>query len=36
MNELQNIVEQAWEDRAKLSPGSAPANLREAVNQVLD
>jgi 2,3,4,5-tetrahydropyridine-2,6-dicarboxylate N-succinyltransferase len=36
MNELQNIVEQAWEDRAKLSPGSAPAKLREAVNQVLD
>src|SRR5581483_9831349 len=36
MNELQNIVEQAWEDRAKLSPGSAPAKLGEAVNQVLD
>ncbi len=35
MNELQTIIEQAWEDRAKLSPGTAPARIGEAVAQVL-
>jgi 2,3,4,5-tetrahydropyridine-2-carboxylate N-succinyltransferase len=35
MNELQPIIEQAWEDRAKLSPGTAPARIGEAVAQVL-
>src|SRR4051812_20839438 len=35
MNELQNVIEQAWEDRAKLSPGAAPARIGEAVAHVL-
>jgi 2,3,4,5-tetrahydropyridine-2,6-dicarboxylate N-succinyltransferase len=35
MNDIQNIVEQAWEDRSKLSPGAAPARIGEAVAQVL-
>src|SRR5262252_4782055 len=35
MNNLQDIIEQAWEDRAKLAPGSAPARVGEAVAQVL-
>jgi 2,3,4,5-tetrahydropyridine-2-carboxylate N-succinyltransferase len=33
--ELQSLIDQAWEDRANLSPKSAPANIREAVNGVL-
>ena len=33
--ELQQIIEQAWEDRADLKPGSAPARIGEAVNHVL-
>ncbi len=32
---LQSIIDAAWEDRAKLSPGSAPADIRDAVEQVL-
>jgi 2,3,4,5-tetrahydropyridine-2,6-dicarboxylate N-succinyltransferase len=36
MSELQKIIEQAWEDRAKLAPGAAPARIGEAVAQVLD
>jgi len=36
MRELQDIIEQAWEDRAGLSPGSAPARIGEAVARVLD
>ena len=35
MNELQAIIEQAWENRADLKPGSAPARIGEAVNNVL-
>jgi 2,3,4,5-tetrahydropyridine-2,6-dicarboxylate N-succinyltransferase len=35
MNQLQNIIEQAWEDRAGLSPGSAPARIVDAVAHVL-
>jgi len=35
MTELQSIVEQAWEDRAELKPGSAPARVGEAVSHVL-
>jgi len=35
MNELQGIIEQAWEQRASLEPGSAPARVGEAVNNVL-
>lgn len=33
--ELQQIIEQAWEDRAKLSPGTAPAKIGEAVTHIL-
>ena len=35
MNELQSIIEQAWEGRAELKPGSAPAKVGEAVSSVL-
>ena len=35
MTELQSIVEQAWESRAELKPGSAPARVGEAVSHVL-
>lgn len=35
MNELQQIVEQAWEDRANLFPDTAPARIGEAVTHVL-
>src|SRR5688572_2134011 len=35
MSELQSIIERAWEDRADLKPGSAPAKVGEAVNQVV-
>ncbi|MBV8468824.1 MAG: 2,3,4,5-tetrahydropyridine-2,6-dicarboxylate N-succinyltransferase [Pelomonas sp.] len=34
--QLQALIDQAWEDRASLSPGNAPAQVREAVNHVLD
>jgi 2,3,4,5-tetrahydropyridine-2-carboxylate N-succinyltransferase len=33
---LQSAVEEAWEDRARLSPGSAPAKTRKSVARVLD
>ena len=33
---LQSAVEEAWEDRARLSPGSAPARTRKSVAVVLD
>jgi 2,3,4,5-tetrahydropyridine-2-carboxylate N-succinyltransferase len=36
MSELQSLIEQYWEDRASLKPGSAPARLGEAVQTVLD
>jgi len=32
----QNIIEQAWENRANLSPDSAPGDVRSAVNAVLE
>jgi 2,3,4,5-tetrahydropyridine-2,6-dicarboxylate N-succinyltransferase len=35
MSELQSIIEQAWEDRANLKPGSAPAKIGNAVSNVL-
>ena len=35
MSELQSIIEQAWEGRAELKPGSAPAKVGDAVNRVL-
>ena len=34
-NELQAIIEQAWEDRASLKPGTAPARIGDAVTHVL-
>ena len=33
---LQSAVEEAWEERARLSPGSAPAKTRRSVARVLD
>src|SRR4051812_13152267 len=36
MSSLQTLIEQAWEDRASLSPASAPAPVREAVEHVLE
>jgi 2,3,4,5-tetrahydropyridine-2-carboxylate N-succinyltransferase len=35
MNELQTIIEQAWERRAELSPGSVPPSIGEAVDEAL-
>jgi 2,3,4,5-tetrahydropyridine-2-carboxylate N-succinyltransferase len=35
MHELQTLIEQAWEDRANLKPGSAPARVGEAVDTIL-
>lgn len=32
---LQALIDQAWEDRASLSPKSAPADIREAVANVI-
>ena len=32
----QSIIEQAWENRADLSPNSAPGDVRSAVNAVLE
>jgi len=31
----RDIIEQAWQDRAKLSPGNAPRTLREAVEEAI-
>jgi len=36
MHELQTLIDQAWEDRANLKPGTAPARVGAAVDQVLD
>ena len=36
LNDLQPIIEQAWEDRVNLKPGTAPARVGEAVAYVLD
>ena len=33
---MKGIIEQAWEDRASINPGSAPQKLRKAVKQVID
>ena len=35
MNDVQKIIDQAWEDRANLSPASAPAQVREAVEHAI-
>ena len=34
--QLQQIIDQAWEDRASFSPKSAPAEVRDAVAHVLE
>src|SRR4051812_34981969 len=34
MNELQTIIEQAWDKRAELSPGTAPAKIGGAFAEV--
>jgi len=36
MQDVQKIIEQAWEDRANLNPGSSPARVVEAVEHVLN
>jgi 2,3,4,5-tetrahydropyridine-2-carboxylate N-succinyltransferase len=33
--QLQSIIEAAWEDRTKLSPASAPQDIRDAVDAVI-
>ena len=35
MQELKELIEQAWENRAELKPGSAPAKIGEAVDLVI-
>ena len=36
MQEFQQIIEDAWENRAALQPGTAPAKIGEAVNLILN
>ncbi len=36
MQKLQSAIEQAWEDRARLAPGSVPAKIGKAVAHVID
>jgi len=36
LQQLQVTIDQAWEDRATLAPGTAPAKVGHAVAQVLD
>jgi len=36
MEQLQDTIERAWEERANLAPGSAPAKIGEAVDRVLE
>jgi 2,3,4,5-tetrahydropyridine-2,6-dicarboxylate N-succinyltransferase len=36
MSELQQTIDNAWEQRAELSPRNAPAIVREAVAEVID
>ncbi len=33
---LQNTIDQAWENRTELSAASAPAEVRDAVNHIID
>ena len=35
MHELQQLIEKAWEGRAELQPGNAPARVGEAVQHIL-
>jgi len=36
MQDLQRIIDQAWDNRTSLSPGAAPAQVSEAVEHVLN
>jgi 2,3,4,5-tetrahydropyridine-2-carboxylate N-succinyltransferase len=36
MSDLQSLIEKAWEDRANIKPGSAPARIVEAVTHVIN
>ena len=36
MSDIQQIIEQAWDDRANLKPGSAPAKVGEAVDHIIN
>jgi 2,3,4,5-tetrahydropyridine-2-carboxylate N-succinyltransferase len=36
MSQLQSIIDQAWDDRANLSPATAPAAVRDAVNETIN
>ena len=36
MSDLQTTIDAAWEDRASISPASAPAAVREAVDHILE
>ena len=33
---LESTINKAWEDRASMNPASAPAEVREAVEHVID
>ena len=33
---LQQTIDKAWDDRANLQPGTAPARVGEAVNEVIN
>ena len=35
-NALQTTIDQAWEQRTELSAASAPAEVRDAVNHIID
>ena len=36
MQAIQQIIDEAWENRGSLQPGQAPTAIREAVSEVLD
>jgi 2,3,4,5-tetrahydropyridine-2-carboxylate N-succinyltransferase len=36
IRQVQDTIEQAWEDRERLSPGPVPAKIRNAVSKVLE
>jgi 2,3,4,5-tetrahydropyridine-2-carboxylate N-succinyltransferase len=36
MSQIQTIIENAWDNRAELSPASAPAEIRDAVASVIE
>ena len=36
MSQLQSVIDTAWENRTNLSVASAPAEVRDAVNHIID